>query len=188
MQSGRTGKLEELCFQAKFLVKINEIMKRIGPGADGFKKLSAEFESGVQQARDILENLIRKDPSARTETFMVPFMNMQTDSFHRFMNLLIDLSWIKNWQVDGNSLPYEKKFANEMSLKESTSKDSYGEKTSEPIVRIQRSALMSFILLVVFLFLDSPITFFGWILLLGIAAFLVYIILQAHIMIRTLKS
>jgi hypothetical protein len=188
MQSGRTDEFEELCFQSKFLVKTNEIMKRIGPGADGFEKLSAESQLRVQKARDIFHNLVRESPSEITANSTVSFLNIQTDSFQRFINLLIDLSWIKNWQVDGNSLPYEKKAANEMSLNESTSEDRRGKKTSEPIVQIKRSALMSIILLAVFLFLDSPITTFGWILLLGIAAFLVYILLQAHIMTRTPRS
>jgi hypothetical protein len=44
------------------------------------------------------------------------------------------------------------------------------------------------ILFVLFLFIDPPVTIFGWILSLGIAAFLMYIILQIYIMNRTLKS
>jgi hypothetical protein len=188
MQSGRTGKLEELCFQAKFLVKINEIMKRIGPGADGFEKLSSEFQSGVQNARDIINMLVQQAPVETATTFTDSFINMQNDSFHRFINLLVDLSWIKNWQIDGNALPYEKKTTSAQNHKDGTSNKGNVEKTLVPLVQIERSALMALILLVLFFFIDSPVTLLGWILSLGIAVFLAYIILQVYILIRTPKS
>jgi hypothetical protein len=113
---------------------------------------------------------------------------METDSFSRLMKLFSDLSWIKRWQVDGKPLPYETKSAVMLDYQDGTKEKELGEKASVPLVRIQKSALSGAILFVLFLFIDPPVTIFGWILSLGIAVFLVYIILQIYVMNRTLKS
>ena len=48
MQTELVAEFEDLIFQAKFLVRTQEIMKRISPGMDGFEKLSTEFQSSVK--------------------------------------------------------------------------------------------------------------------------------------------
>jgi hypothetical protein len=53
------------------------------------------------------------------------------------------------------------------------------------IVRIKRSAVLTAILFILFLFIDPPVTILGWMLSLGIAVFLVYIILQIYLLSRT---
>jgi hypothetical protein len=64
--------------------------------------------------------------------------------------------------------------------KESNYQDTLKEDETEPLVRIQKSVLSIAVLFFLFLFIDSPVTVIGWILLLGIAAFLAYIIIQIH--------
>jgi hypothetical protein len=188
MQTGLVGEFEGLIFQAKFLVRTHEIMNRIGPGMDGFEKLSTEFRSSVKKSIDFLNMLVERAPSDVAQKLTDMFIVMETDSFSRLMKLFSDLSWIKRWQVDGKPLPYETKSAVMLDYQDGTKEKELGEKASVPLVRIQKSALSGAILFVLFLFIDPPVTIFGWILSLGIAVFLVYIILQIYVMNRTLKS
>jgi hypothetical protein len=109
IQTGLIGEFEGLIFQAKFLVRTQEIMNRIGPGMDGFEKLSTEFQSSVKKSIDFLNLLVERTPSDVARKLTDTFIVMETDSFSRLMKLFSDLSWIKGWQVDGKPLPYETK-------------------------------------------------------------------------------
>jgi hypothetical protein len=179
---------EGLIFQAKFLLRTQEIMKRIGPGMDGFEKLSTEFQSSVKKSIDFLNLLVEKAPSDVARKLTDTFIIKETDSFNRLMKLLSDLSWIKNWQVDGKPLPYEMKSTEKLSLQNIVEGNVHGEKINLILVQIQKSALLCAILFLLFLLIDSPVTIFGWILSLGIEAFLVYIILQIYLIHRTPMS
>jgi hypothetical protein len=57
-----------------------------------------------------------------------------------------------------------------------------------PLGWIRHSAIIVVLLLFLFVLVDAPVTFFGWSLLLGIAIFLIYIIIQAHILCRNRKK
>jgi hypothetical protein len=188
IQTGLVGEFEDLIFQAKFLVRTQEIMKRIGPGMDGFEKLSTEFQSSVKKSINFLNMLVERAPSDVSRKLADMFTVMETDSFKRLMKLLSDLSWIKNWQVDGKPLPYEMKSDVKLSLQNIEEGNVHGEKIILSLVQIQKSALLCAILFLLFLLIDSPVTIFGWILSLGIEAFLVYIILQIYSINRTPKS
>jgi hypothetical protein len=188
VQTGLVGEFEDLIFQAKFLVRTQEIMKRIGPGMDGFEKLSTEFQSSVKKSINFLNMLVERAPSDVSRKLADMFTVMETDSFNRLMKLLSDLSWIKNWQVDGKPLPYEMKSDVKLSLQNIEEGDVHGEKINLILVQIQKSALLCAILFLLFLLIDSPVTIFGWILSLGIAVFLMYIIFQIYSIKRTSKS
>lgn len=188
MQTGLIGEFEGLIFQAKFLVSTQEIMKRIGPGMDGFEKLSTEFQTSVRKSIDFLNMLVERASSDVARKLTDTFIIMETDSFNRLMKLFSDLSWIKRWQVDGKPLPYETKSAVMLDSQDGTKEKELREKAFIPLVRIQKSALLCAILFLLFLLIDSPVTIFGWILSLGIEAFLVYIILQIYSINRTPKS
>ena len=188
MQTGSVAQFEGLIFQAKFLVRTQEIMKRIGPGMDGFEKLSTEFQSSVKKSIDFLNLLVERTPSDVARKLTDTFIVMETDSFSRLMKLFSDLSWIKRWQVDGKPLPYETKSAVLVNFQDGAKEKELGEKASVPLVRIQKSALLCAILFLFFLLIDSPVTILGWILSLGIAVFLTYIILQIYSINRTPKS
>lgn len=188
VQTGLVGEFEDLIFQAKFLVRTQEIMKRIGPGMDGFEKLSTEFQSSVKKSINFLNMLVERAPSDVSRKLADMFTVMETDSFNRLMKLLSDLSWIKNWQVDGKPLPYEMKSDVKLSLQNIEEGDVHGEKINLILVQIQKSALLCAILFLLFLLIDSPVTILGWILSLGIAVFLMYIIFQIYSIKRTSKS
>jgi hypothetical protein len=187
-QTGLVSEFEGLIFQAKFLVGTQEILKRIGPGADGFEKLSTEFQSSVKKSIDFLNMLVERASSDVARKLTDMFIVQETESFNRLMKLFSDLSWIKRWHVDRKPLPYETKSAVPSNYQDGTKEKELGEKTSAPLVRIYKSALSGAILFVLFIFIDPPVTIFGWILSMGIAVFLLYIILQIYVMNRTLKS
>jgi hypothetical protein len=110
-QTGLVNDFEELIFQAKFLARTQEIMKRIGPGSEGFQKLYTEFQSGLKKSTDILKELISRTTMEIGEKFSEASMTMDTEGIERLMKLFIDLSWIKNWQIDGKPLPYRNLFS-----------------------------------------------------------------------------
>jgi hypothetical protein len=158
LQTGLVCEFEGLIFQAKFLVRTQEIMKRIGPGMDGFEKLSTEFQSSVKKSIDFLNLLVERAPSDAARKLTDTFIVMETDSFNRLMKLSSDLSCIKNWQVDGKPLPYETKSAVKLSLQNIVEGNVHGEKINLILVRIQKSALLCAILFLLFLLIDSPVT------------------------------
>jgi hypothetical protein len=188
IQTGLVGEFEDLIFQAKFLVRTQEIMKRIGPGMDGFEKLSTEFQSGVKKSINFLNMLVERAPSDAARKLTDMFIVMETDCFNRLMKLFSDLSYIKNWQVDGKPLPYEMKSDGKLVVQDIVAGKVREEKIILSLVQIQKSALLCAILFLLFLLIDSPVTIFGWILSLGIAVFLMYIIFQIYSIKRTSKS
>jgi hypothetical protein len=111
VQTGLVNEFEELIFQAKFLVRTQEIMRRIGPGAEGFQKLYTAFQSGMKKSIDILKILISGATAEFAQKFVETFLTMKNESIDRLTNLFTDLSWVKNWQIDGKPLPHEKKIS-----------------------------------------------------------------------------
>ena len=98
---------DDAIFQAKFVVKTQDIMKRIGPAGDGFDKLSAEFGAGFEKTTTLLKTLVKDAPEEEKARFVSDFLTLNDESFSRLMKLFGDMSWVKNWQVDGKPLPHE---------------------------------------------------------------------------------
>jgi hypothetical protein len=93
-------------FHAKFVVKSQEVMKRIGPTGEGYDKLSTEFSASVEKASTLLKTLVKEAPDEVKEQFVRMFFPVDQDSLSRLMKLFVDLSWVKNWQVDGRIIPF----------------------------------------------------------------------------------
>ncbi len=182
VQNGLISEFEELIFQAKFLTRTQDVMKQIGNEAQGFEKLSMEFHSGVEKSINLLKILVGKVPTDISQKYLDTFCAMETESFAHLMKLHSDLSWIKNWQIDGKLLPYETKSLKINAIHENanqkTIRNNGNNKSIKSLSRIQRSAIITAILLVLFLLIDPPVTILGWILSLGIAALLAYIVIQ----------
>ena len=106
-QTGMTKEFEELIFQAKFLIRTRDVMKHIGYETEGFEKLSTEFQSGLKKSMDSLKMLVGSAAEDVTQKYYNTFFAMETESFDRLMKLYSDLTWIKNWQIDGKPLPYK---------------------------------------------------------------------------------
>jgi uncharacterized membrane protein len=107
------------------------------------------------------------------------------------MKFYSDISWIKNWQIDGKPLPYEKvssKTTIDQKLVNRQKKEKQQNQSSKSLSRIQRSAILGMILFVLFLLIDPPVTILGWLISLWIAALLVYIIVQMFFVRRNINS
>ena len=192
VQTGLISEFEELIFQAKFLVRTQVVMKKNGREAEGFEKLSTEFQSGIKKSIDLLKILIVRAPTDVAKKYSDVFLAMETESFAYLMKLYSDLSWIKNWQIDGKPLPYETKPSKTIINQEQTSwqikENQQNKQSTKSLYRIQKSALLGVILFIIFLLIDPPATILGWILSLWIAVMLAYIIIQTIILIRSINS
>jgi hypothetical protein len=182
VQTGLISEFEELIFQAKFLTRTRDVMKQIGHEAQGFEKLSTEFHSGIEKSLNLLKMLAGRVATDVTRKYSDAFFAMETESFTRLMKLYSDLSWIKNWQIDGRPLPYEIKSSIINAAQEHVNRQTIGNnqnnKSTKSLSRIQRSAVLTAVLFVLFLLIDPPVTILGWILSLGISALLAYIVIQ----------
>lgn len=189
IQTKMVNDFEELIFQAKFLVKAQDVMKRIGLGAEGFDKLSTEFQLGMKNVVNRLKVIIDKTTNESRQKCFDKFFSTETDSYTRLLKLLSDFSWMKNWQVDGKLLPYETRAFSELNIQKNVESQSAKHKVkatlNNPLSRVGRSAMLSAILLIFLVIIDRPITTLGWILLMGIELSLVYIVLQIHMLNRT---
>ena len=96
---------ETLIFLAKFVTRTFEVMRRIGSDADGYENLAREFRENAERAGNLTKELLRSAPRDVQDGFADRYLTLDQESFRRFLGLLGDLSWVKNWRVDGKPLP-----------------------------------------------------------------------------------
>lgn len=99
-QHGLERTLGDLSFYAKFCHKTHGIMQRIGAGAEGYEKLSAEFAANVQQCKDLLTSILRSAPDEIRQHFATYFLAVTPEGFANLLSLFADLSWYKNRLLD----------------------------------------------------------------------------------------
>ena len=97
--------LEETAFQAKFVSRTYDLMKRIGAGAEGFDKLQAELTNSIRMTAKLLGSLASKLPESARVDFEQQFLATGESELENLMQLMRDLAWIKNWMLDGKALP-----------------------------------------------------------------------------------
>ncbi len=98
-------RFEEIVFLAKFLTKTYEIMQRIGPDGEGYDKLSREFQQSGEKVSAAVQDILTTVPENLRVHFTQSFLTMDPQSFAQYLDLLSDLTVIKNWMLDGNPLP-----------------------------------------------------------------------------------
>ncbi|HEY6951870.1 MAG TPA: hypothetical protein VI758_05650, partial [Bacteroidota bacterium] len=106
-RQGLDDLFRDALFQAKFATKTREVMDRIGRGGEGFDKLSAEFQASIEKTSALLKTIVKESPDETKQLFVDKFFALDQNSFSNFLTLLQDLSWLKNWELDGNPLPLE---------------------------------------------------------------------------------
>jgi hypothetical protein len=99
--------LLDAAFHAKFIVKTQEVMRRIGPNADGFDKLAAELQASIEKASSLLKTIVKEADEGVKKTFTHTFFRMDSEGFSNLMKLFSDLAWLKNWENDGKRIPFE---------------------------------------------------------------------------------
>ena len=90
----------DLCFTSKFMHKTFGVMKRIGLQGEGYDKLSEEFESNNVKARALMEAIAGKMPADDRIRFTETYLAMSGPSMQAMMDLVRDLSWLKNYSID----------------------------------------------------------------------------------------
>ncbi|RPI05356.1 MAG: hypothetical protein EHM64_06860 [Ignavibacteriae bacterium] len=182
VQTGIIDEFEEVIFISKFLVRAQEVLKRIGHETEGFNKLSAEFQSNIKRMMNLLNSFAGRADEALSQKYASIFLTPDIENVDRLVRLCSDLSWVKNWQIDGKPLPFESRQP-KITVTQEVRNLQTGEKhqtirSPQSLLRIQRSAVLSVILIILFLFIDPPVTILGWMLAVGIAGLIAYIIVQ----------
>ncbi|HAL55965.1 MAG TPA: hypothetical protein DCP63_05705 [Bacteroidetes bacterium] len=96
---------EDAIFQAKFLAKSYVVMKRIGREGQGYDRLAMEFQSSLEKTMALLKVIVEKSPGEFRKRFEESFFSLEQDALSNLMKLLVDLSAVKNWMLDGKPLP-----------------------------------------------------------------------------------
>lgn len=102
---GKMQVFEDLSFHAKFLSKSFDLMKRIGPDGEGYDKVAAEFQAGLEKTNALTKTLVKESPDSVKHHFTELFFHLRQENLSAFMSLLRDLAWVKNWMVDGKPIP-----------------------------------------------------------------------------------
>lgn len=95
--------LDDLCFTAKFLHRTFLILQRIGVDGEGYGALSAEFESNLSKARDMMEQIAAVMPDEDRTDFAARYLALSAPAFASMLELLHDLYWMKNYSLDGKA-------------------------------------------------------------------------------------
>ena len=66
-QTGMIGDLDDILLRSKFIVKTLGIIKRIGPNAEGAKKLEAEFQAGVGDVTASVKKITARLPEHKAD-------------------------------------------------------------------------------------------------------------------------
>ncbi len=104
--SNRTELLEDIAFHAKFITRSFDIMRRIGRDAEGYTKLESEFNSSTEKALTLMRTLVKDSPDDVKQHFHNSFLSPNEENLPRVLQLLAELTWIKNRMVDGKTLPW----------------------------------------------------------------------------------
>ena len=102
---GKTGVLDEAIFLAKFITKSAGVMKRIGADGEGYGKLASEFHSNIQKVTALLKTVFELAPEDLRRQRISFFFSLTQESLEHLMLLLVDLTIVKNWVLDGKTLP-----------------------------------------------------------------------------------
>jgi hypothetical protein len=95
--------LDDLTFIAKFLVNTSAIMTRIGKNGEGYEKLAHEFAENLEKALTFVRLLVKEAPDDVKRRFTTGYFEMAPEAMERLMQLLHDISWLKNWNIDHRS-------------------------------------------------------------------------------------
>ena len=101
------GVFNEAIFLSKFITKSIGVMNRIGIDGDGYDKLASEFQSNVQKVSTLLRQIVERAPEEHRRSIVPFFLALTPDSLEHLMLLMVDLTIVKNWTLDGHNLPEE---------------------------------------------------------------------------------
>ena len=92
--------LAGIAFGAKVCWSTSILMKRIGPGAEGYERLLSEFQSTMEKTLLDLSTLLEHSPEDVRTHFTEKLFADTPNSLQVRIELFHDISWIKNWTID----------------------------------------------------------------------------------------
>ena len=92
--------LDDICFLSKFLINASTVMKRIGRDGEGYDKLSREFSENLEKANTFVRLLVKEAPEDVKRHFVSSYFGLTPVALESLMQLLYDISWLKNWNID----------------------------------------------------------------------------------------
>lgn len=176
--------LLDAMFHAKFTVKSQEVMRRIGPGGDGFDKLSSEFQSSIEKTKALLQTIVKESPEDEKKTFVGQFFTLEQENFRRLLELCEDLARLKNWEVDGKPLPFGAPLTTP--LPDTSLPHTPLPHTSPPfsvtnnhMTNLIRTSRLATVLLILFFIFEPPFTILGWIVALVVLSLMIIVQFEA---------
>jgi hypothetical protein len=102
--------LADLSFHAKFVSHAYRLAQRIGTGAEGYDKLSHELNAGIATVTSLTRVLLAHAEEPVRQRFLTTYLETSPESLSNLLALCYDLSWYKNWMLDGErSMPADDK-------------------------------------------------------------------------------
>jgi len=96
--------LYTLTFHSAFAVKIFEVIRREGPGIQGFERMQQSMRDSVEQVRT---SLLKSLPDT-CRTLLERFLERSAESQSALMRLVRDLARYKNWMLGDEPEPPKK--------------------------------------------------------------------------------
>jgi hypothetical protein len=106
IQTGQTLLFEQIVFTAKFITRAFDILRRGGFGSEESKHLSKELERNLESVIGMIRSLCSTDPTIADALFGERMFSLTHDSLHLLQDLLSELTWIKNYSLDGHPPPF----------------------------------------------------------------------------------
>lgn len=100
---GREEAFAEIVFYAKFISKALTVLKR-STGED-VSRLEAEFGEKLGRTSTLIRTLLEGRAGDEPQKFIDRFLAPTRESMERFLELLSDLAWIKNYGLEKGRFP-----------------------------------------------------------------------------------
>ena len=94
---GREEAFDEVTFYAKFISRALAVLKR--PGGEDISRLEAEFSEKMGKTSALIRTLLDGSPVEAGQKFTGRFLAPSPESMKQFLDLLYELSWIKNYEI-----------------------------------------------------------------------------------------
>ena len=96
---------EDLIFYSKFVVRASSVLRREGGATEETRKLKEELKGALGIIAANLRLVAARAPSTRGTEFEEKFLSPSLAGMENFLSLCTDLARIKNYLLDGNTLP-----------------------------------------------------------------------------------
>ncbi len=170
----------QLTFDAKFAVKANDVLRRIGREGEGSGSVSSEFQAAVGRIAEGIRRLVSRTPAAVRTEWEDRFLALEPQSFSNLLMLLGDLAVVKNWEVDGKPLPAALRLSSDRAPSVHPAAAETPPVLSVSPKQIRSILILTLALLAALVLIDPPVTVVGWVLALAIASCVTFLLYHSH--------